>query len=447
MPSDEELARRQINWDGDNHVAAALEWLVALMGDDNWSSRRSLVRERLRSMMETKPVAESTMSADEWTSLIGTSQLPDDMIAWYMLLAEMYVEQPWNYEHAQGSRVIPIMHVLGRDLAALRSIPGSDGRMRRMVQSFPDNPDSVLFECLVALAYRRENWEVSFIDEGSTRAPDIAVRNLSGHELQVECKRKFKLSEYARIERASWIRLFAPVREYLRAAKESLVVDVTFHQELASLPDGYLGDLIIPKLRLAVPPARIIDNDELEVEFRRANVERCQKHLEKNRVKMTSSLLNQLLYDFAAPERGITTLGRFKIAHTELMMYADGVDWAAAGIWSCDAPEAIQKKTQSLHRQLLDAADQIGTTRGAIHIGVETYDGELLDLARHLSVIETMSRTSLPPTIEWVYFHQFGFEVPPDENWAVEEKCHYFGVTQDSAALGDRLLLAFEHPN
>ena len=224
------------------------------------------------------------------------------------------------------------------------------------------------------------------------------------------------------------------MQAYLTATKQSVVLDIVFHDELHKLSPSLLADLLLPKLQLALPAATIVDDDFVTVRLRDASIERCKNHLRDNRVKF-STLLLSLLFDYERHDRGIAIAGEFRTV--------GGVSPFVDAIWSCDAEEAIRKKSQSMYRQLLDAAEQIPVrSAGAIHLGIETYDDELLDYSRAQSIVETMARTRIPSNIKWTYFHLMGFQVPPDENWAVDETCHHFGTDDPAAFLEPPLLLA-----
>ncbi len=411
--------------------------MLDAMGRQEWAERRAAIEEHVRSVLQPLPMTAYVECAERITH----SQLPSDLFAWYLYLCHTYVNDPVNFEHSQGARVVPVFKAIGESQAALCKVPGIDERIARMARAHPDQPDSVLFEILVARAYLRDGWAVRFLPESQHRSPDLHLSKGS-LELVAECKRKFKTSDYVRDERSRWLELYAPVRDYLKSSEQPVVIDIRFHKELSQYQTGFLGALLIPKLRLTVIPATIVDNEDVTVRVRWTEIRRCREHLRRNLVKMYSPPFLYLLFDFREADRGITSLGNFKTRETGRMTYVEDVDWAAAAIWSCDAPGAIENKTRSLYRQLLDAASQLSTSpKGAIHLGAEVYDGELLERARYESIGGTMERTPLTPNVQWVYFHLFAFGVPPDQNWEVEEKCHYFGRGDPALFLDSTMLL------
>lgn len=64
-----------------------------------------------------------------------------------------------------GSRVVPIIMAIGRNLELLRDVEGIDERVRRLVGPERRQPNGALFEFLVAAAYRRAGAKVVFLPE------------------------------------------------------------------------------------------------------------------------------------------------------------------------------------------------------------------------------------------------------------------------------------------
>ena len=67
-------------------------------------------------------------------------------------------------------------------------VKGLDRKLDELVRDYRQEPDGVLFEVLVALAYAEAGWEVTLIHEGPGKSPDMRVRR-GAREFFVECKR------------------------------------------------------------------------------------------------------------------------------------------------------------------------------------------------------------------------------------------------------------------
>ncbi len=65
------------------------------------------------------------------------------------------------------ARIVPFITRLGKELDKLRTIRGVEQRAARMMVSDRRQPDSALFELLVALAYRRGGWTVGLLYQNS----------------------------------------------------------------------------------------------------------------------------------------------------------------------------------------------------------------------------------------------------------------------------------------
>jgi hypothetical protein len=73
-------------------------------------------------------------------------------------------------------RVVPFLTRIGKELPLLLSVKGVEERAARMMLQERRQPDSSIFELLVALAYRRRGWSrVEFVPEtpGRGRSPDM----------------------------------------------------------------------------------------------------------------------------------------------------------------------------------------------------------------------------------------------------------------------------------
>ena len=124
-----------------------------------------------------------------------------DTFAWHFFQAEAYLDHIQNYEPIYGSRVVPLMIALGKNLPALLGVGGVERCVRRMVGSERSQPNGGMFELLVAAAYTREGFEVRFVEEqrGGSKTHDMDVRRRD-REWAVECKR-LEVSEYGSRER------------------------------------------------------------------------------------------------------------------------------------------------------------------------------------------------------------------------------------------------------
>ena len=116
---------------------------------------------------------------------------PADMAAWYILQAETFATDRAYWSPEGVMRAVPFLTRIGKELPLLLSVKGVEERAARMMLVDRSQPDSCIYELLVALAYRRGGWDrVEFVPEtpGVRRTPDLHVFRPRSR-WAVECKR------------------------------------------------------------------------------------------------------------------------------------------------------------------------------------------------------------------------------------------------------------------
>jgi hypothetical protein len=173
-------AERDDAWPDHPELRRAVEWLKGYMTEQEWRTRRMAAANRLydATLGRLDPADRGRFFAEA------------DVFAWYLFLADAFLDHIWNYEPMYGSRVVPILAAIGRDLELLRDVDGLDNRVRRLIGAERRQPNGGLFELLVAAAYKRAGAAVSFLPErpGQAETHDMDVI-LAGRTLAVECKR------------------------------------------------------------------------------------------------------------------------------------------------------------------------------------------------------------------------------------------------------------------
>jgi len=65
---------------------------------------------------------------------------------------------------------------------------------------------------------------------------------------------------------------------------------------------------------------------------------------------------------------------------------------------------------------------------GVVHIGLEAVDGDEVEALRHEKVLKTITNFDAEgKPLEYVYFHWFAPESPPNKSEAFDETCHWSG--------------------
>ncbi len=396
-----------------------VDWAIELLGTTQWEARRQVIVEFWDK--HELQVVENQANAE---AALRCSFIPDDRAAWYIHQCELYLSNPLHCDLGQVGRVAPVVKKLGMGLDTLRAIPDADERMKRGLL-FEQDIDSTLFELLTALAYAQQGWAVRFLPETPPgKSPDLFVQR-GAIKLYVECKRKRAVSDYARSERARWMLMVEPVKRGLLSARLDWCLDVVFHKPIVELPDNYLATRVVPKLRLARPGV-LLDDADITVRAIAADWDRLREAMRNDDIRVDTLRLTYLLFGIYEPWRNHSTVFKMK-ARPDAPRYARKVDWAAGAVCTCDAPQVITLKASHFRRQLADAIQQLPPrVAGAVHIGAEAYDGEHVELRRYERIWQEMVSDFDfgDRLVDCIYCHLFGFEVPPDEDWALEEKCH-----------------------
>ena len=408
------------------YLRNALDWFLGFLSDDDWSRRVADIESSLKKSLQPRP---RKFQSNDYSPFYSGS----DRIAWYLYLVSRALYDPLNYEPIQGARVLPIFHRLGRNLGELKEIGGVKGRVQRLLSTERAQPDSGLFELIIALLWKRNGYRtVEYILENPQyKTPDF-IASSEREEWFVECKRLRKSSEYSEQERDKWLTMWSRFAQYLVANEFPLVFEITFHVELQSLPDDYLVDQLARKLPLLSFPCHIVSNDIWDVAAKPVDYRRIHAHLGKCYVRISSDQMGELLTGYRDPRRGLTCVIAGKTGHFDGTVgnhrFLDKLKFAACTYWNCDAPQAISRKSRDVLRQLSRAVDQLPTTgKCAVHLGLETLDGPLVEEIRSRRMMNSIFKfNSGNKDLRWVYCHLFESYAPPDQMWVLDETVTHF---------------------
>ncbi len=151
-------------------IKKALHWFLDYMGEEEWRKRRSKVIQYFRNT--NRAIYGQSEKIDKGFDR-GRMAFHEDWIAWYLYLAESLVDRPAVDEPFQSARIWPVLATIGQYVDELKKIEGIKFKLHDLLKKKVNQPDSNLFEFLVAICYIRNNWTVEFIPETSGRkTPD-----------------------------------------------------------------------------------------------------------------------------------------------------------------------------------------------------------------------------------------------------------------------------------
>lgn len=153
-------------------VKKAFHWFVDYMGEDSWTKRREKVIKYFQQLQNH--TYENTTRSNNLE--YGKMAFHDDWIAWYMFLAESLADNPTVDEPSQSSRIWPFLAAIGHFREDLEKAKGIKSKLYDLLVRKANQPDSTLFEFVVAICYIKNGWEVEFIPEsGAGKTPDLYV--------------------------------------------------------------------------------------------------------------------------------------------------------------------------------------------------------------------------------------------------------------------------------
>jgi len=414
----------------DPDIERAYEWLQSFLPPGEWDTRKSLIEEHLEVLFKPKA---SMAEANGFHRLVGTA----DRIGWYLYLVQTSQHEPYRTEVHQASRVLPIFKRIGADLDELLKIDGIAAQAAKLVAA-SGQPDSVLFEMLVALLWSKNGWsDVAFIPASPTeKRPDIRAASWN-NEWFIETKRMATNSGYAQKERDKWLRMWKKLSPCLVKNNFPFILDITFHVELEAFNDDFLVDQLESKLKFVTAPCDLITNPTWDVSVRFVDFEKIKAHLEKQYVKSHSRQLQELVGGSWDRNKGFTFIMSASVVRLGgdrgINQYVDELDWAAGAYWHCDADRANEAKARDIRSHLSDAVNQLpANVHSVIHVGLETPDGEQVEAERYARILNTVGWFDAKgKDLRWVYTHLYESYAPPDKAWYFDETIYKFGLNQD----------------
>lgn len=408
----------------DPDVLRAYDWLVSFFTAADWQRRSERIERQL----------EAGVRAGGGLRDYSSISISDDRVAWYLYLVGAALHAPHKYEPAQGARVLPLFKRIGTDLDVLQAIEGAENRIQRMVANEAQDPDSALFEILVALVWLRNGAShVSLLEESPPqKRPDIHA-SMGNEDWYVECKRLNTNSTYSNSERRKWLRMWEEARDILTGAGHSIVLYIVFHVELETLPDTFLVSELCGKLALVEAPCVVVSNGVWEVSIEPVDYRAANEHLSRYFVKYPSDQVIELIAGRRDPNRRFSGAidGQFVRIGDEggNNLFLDEISYAIGVFWSCDADRAIERKARDIRGRLAEAVQQLPDgERGVVHVGLETTDGQVVEMERYRRIVDSISGfDARTKDLRWVYCHLFQSYSPPTAGWVIDETVYYFG--------------------
>ena len=406
-------------------LRAGIAPFIARLSADEWSERRTQILEALRSFNHGTDL-----------EIAKSIRVQDDEIIWYLFLCQQSLDDPLCMEVNQVARAAPFFAGIGARWAHAHRVSGLDRKIDDVLHKYRKEPDGLIFEILVALAYAEAGWDVELIEEDrSVKSPDMRVFK-GDIELYVECKRLARRTSYAEQERNDFLRLWDRARQVLLGQRQWVWFKGDFHVDVAILPTDFLAVIFANALPIGSGEILIYDGAEATIHARLIDVPSVHRHLADWRVKTNSPMLNKLLGGDWAPLNSSTTI--IKIAKTSRVVdcesaalgaYVDEIDWACGFTRDFDSEISLSKKAKDVTKHLADAVKQVPVDKpSVIHIAAETLEGKQVEQLRTRRVMESIPAFVAGKPVLGVRFHRFQANQTIDKLWEFDETVEQFQV-------------------
>jgi hypothetical protein len=411
----------------DEQSAAALRTgitpFLSRIGQDEWNARRALIVKSLQEIERGQKL--------EYAKPI---RVQDDEIAWYLFLCEQALEDPLCLDVNQLARAAPFFVGIGERWQFAANVIGLDSKIDEVLHQYKSNPDGLIFEISVALAYAEHGWEVTLLDQcPPAKSPDMLIRK-NGFECYVECKRMARKTGYAETERNEFLRVWDAGRHVLIKNRQWLWFKGVFHTEASKLSTQFLEEVFQNALPIGQGEQLIYDGPEATVHGRLIDRIAVQKHMAQWHVKANSPMVSKLLGGDWAPLNSSTT-----IAHAlrtsqvvdcdmrALSTYIDEIIWASGFTRDFDNEVSIKKKAKDITKYLAQAIEQVHNDRPSIiHIAAETLEGKDVERLRTQKVFSTIPNFIVDKPVIAIQFHRFQGNQTIDNLWEFDETVDKF---------------------
>lgn len=406
-------------WSDDPDLRRGVDWLLSFVEKDAWHRRRFAALQHF---------IDSAAGSSPDPSGRGRFFDDKDRFAWYLFLGQAFLDHPTIYDFMYGSRVVPVLTAIGRDVDLLKGVAGVEDRILRMVTSEKAQPNACLFELLVAAAYRRAGASVTFLNErpGLAKTHDMEVL-LDGTQWAVECKR-MEGGEYSEDERREARALWLPVGRALHQKGLNVLCTADFRVEMNSVPRDYLSMKASQWLSsgglFPLTWSDAISAGKIE----RLNLRPLQKLLATDHVALNSSRLIELLTGkYKRNARVITALN---VKRSDNPLYIDACDGGIVFDWDCHSDAAIDKRARDVLKRISEGCRQLPDGRpGVVHVGFEAVDGMEVEAVRYRKIMNSLAQFDPKgKALEYVYVNWLAPESPPDTAMALDETCHWHGI-------------------
>ncbi|EJD6600178.1 hypothetical protein M0L39_RS09515 [Providencia rettgeri] len=376
-----------------------------------------------------------------------------------MYLADIYLDSLVENEPNQSARILPILAEIGSRINELKKCDGIDIKLNDLLIKKDNQPDTLLFELLVACCYIRNGWNVTFIPESpKEKTPDLLIEKNNSNYF-VECKRLNKVTDYSEKERNEWLKHWKHISASMLSYDSSLMLDIVFLSEIDKVKTSDICNSL----------ARLINNlpsnkntntllhKDFTLKLNKIDIHKVQLHLADNNVKLPSPLLYSLIDSEYSTDSSYTFSGYINVCKlTEkddeekddrvLNIFLDSVQKIACAKWECISDVSLDKKARDIKNLLSKATKQAPDDETTIvHLGYETLHGPTIEKIRENKILSTIQSFDFgSKDIGIIYLHALQAICPPNEKFDFIETTQWLAKDKyKDVILDDNLLINY----
>lgn len=431
-----------------------LDWFVQHMGSDNWIERKKGV---VKYFKDQEP---SWFTNDERKKLTMEDERSRvsyhlDWIAWYLYLLESVYLRPFVDEPSQSARIFPIFSAIGRYITIAKRIIGIDKKLDELLKGNDNKKiDSLLFEIVVALMYRRNGWHVEFIPEGlGASTPDLIVTR-GQEKFYVECKRLAKSTDYSSEERKQWRMRWDKLSSVLHKSKLAVSIAVTFKTEIsATSEDVLLKAFSKISNRLVNSKEVCMEDEQLVLTAKKIDIAHINTRLKKDYFRWNSPALMELIsgeFDGSENYSHCYEVAEYcKLGDDPddiLNIFCGKIWYVNCAKWHCINDISLDKKAKDVRNLLRKATDQAPINQPTIiHLGYETLHGPKVESIRAEKISSLISSFDFRnKEISTVFCHALNPTCNADGNEYAETTTRFNVAISDSKIILQNELLLIE---
>ena len=362
---------------------------------------------------------------------VELGMLGSDVVASFFAQAKSLLDSRRTFDIGLASRCVPWMKQIGANLSALSQVHGAADRVRRMLLDQTTEPDSVLFELVMAGNYAANGENIVFVEEqpGIARTPDLRLFVDELPETAAIELKRLRRGEYEIQERRLQERIFSRVADILDTRSLSLHIDVNYIVELKNVPESYLSDWL---QRFLLSSYAGSNHYSWHDEFGFGEISLANVDAVFNDVRDTSLYIGtkfaRLLAGRPVREYAFQLAAGLNPDPRDPRFF-DHIHYGSVVTWQCVAPLAIERKARHVKSKLIEAARQVKTDGvGMIHLAMDVEVGcESSDLRRQKNK-DVIAEFRAESPVAALYVHYLVPRISELHSWILDETVDSFAA-------------------